>query len=57
MTPATLPAVWANLDDEVYLSAGLKARAHGRLVSTEAFPVAVTPGARVEARPPGPARS
>ena len=32
MTPATLLGVWVNLDDEAYLSAGLKARARDRLV-------------------------
>ena len=32
MTPATLLGVWANAEDEAYLSAGLKARARDRLV-------------------------
>ena len=32
MTPATLLGVWANPDDEAYLSAGLMARARDRLV-------------------------
>ena len=32
MTPATLLGVWANPDDETYLSAGLMARARDRLV-------------------------
>jgi len=53
VTPATLLGVWANPDDETYLSAGPQ---HGRATPwwrTEAFAaLTVTPGAQVEARPP-----
>ena len=58
MTPATLLGVWANLDDEAYLSAGLKARASDRLVEHRGVRrLTVTSGERVEARQPGPTRS